>query len=144
MGISINVSGVWKTSALPAINVSGVWKSPDSVDINVAGVWKNAHSGLAVDIKADGRYNTRLNAICYSGERFYTTGVEYEVTSTNGSFSKGNWLTSGRKGPPLSSNCSCKFSVSTSRCSVVEKSLAGSEPSESDIVFSLLLLLPAS
>lgn len=94
MGISINVAGVWKVGTTPQINVAGVWKSPD-VSINVAGVWKSAHTGLSVDFKTDGRTNTRLNATCYSGERFYTSGVEYEITAANGSFSKGNWLVAG-------------------------------------------------
>lgn len=94
MTTKINVSGVWKEPT-PSINVAGTWKTPDSIDINVSGVWKNVYSGLAVDFKANGRANTRINATCYSGERFYTTGVEYEITATNGSFSMGNWLTSG-------------------------------------------------
>lgn len=94
MGISINVSGVWKTSTVPQINVAGVWKSPD-VSINVAGVWKTAHSGLAVNIFANGRVNYRYSAICYGGAYYLTTGLEYEYTATAGGSLVGTWLVSG-------------------------------------------------
>lgn len=48
--------------------------------------------GPRVEIQADGRSNYRYGSICYTGERFYTTGIEYETTATNGTFSKGDWL----------------------------------------------------
>ena len=95
MGVHVNVAGVWKNDTVPQINVAGVWKTPSQCSVNVAGVWKDTLSSLSVDIKSNGRYNYRYGSNCYTGERFYTTGVEYEITESNGSFGMGNWLTEG-------------------------------------------------
>lgn len=94
MSTKINVSGVWKEPT-PSINVSGVWKDPDNIKINVAGTWKEVYSGLAVSIDVNGRSNTRINATVYSGASFYTSGINYEYTSTGGLFNVGTWLDSG-------------------------------------------------
>lgn len=96
MGISINVSGVWKADPPPSINVSGVWKTADQVSINVAGVWKDMlASGPTVSPRADGDSNYRYGATCYVGCYFYTTGTEYELTNSGGVTNSTTWLDSG-------------------------------------------------
>lgn len=64
-------------------------------DLNTLFAGIGTVSSLAVNFQSNGRVNYLLDAACYAGVRYYTTGVEYEITSTNGSSSQGNWLTSG-------------------------------------------------
>lgn len=95
MPVHTRISGSFQELTQPHVRIGGVWEAP-KMHVKIGGVWEVVHSGgPTVSIAADGRYNTVLGATCYAGMRYYSTGVEYEITATNGSFSKGNWLDSG-------------------------------------------------
>lgn len=96
MPVSIRVGGVWKEST-PWEKIGGVWEQMVDAPIKTGGAWKTGllQSGPSVDFKTTGRANSRIGFACWSGARFYTSGVEYEVTPSNGSYSVGNWLTDG-------------------------------------------------
>lgn len=97
MPIQVNIGGVWKNVSGVQVNVAGVWKTVTDVPINVAGAWKTGLLQVdpTVSIRSDGRYNSRLDATCYSGVRFDTSGLEYEYGSTGSPTNSSTWLTAG-------------------------------------------------
>ena len=83
----------WVTAVAKTYNGSA-WE--DQMKFYDGAAWQELYaSGPVVSATVNGRTNFLLGGSCYSGARFYTTGVEYEITSTNGSVSMGNWLDSG-------------------------------------------------
>lgn len=53
------------------------------------------YGGLSVQIRADGRFNTRLDATCYVGAQFNSNGNEYEYSNTGSTTNAVAWLLVG-------------------------------------------------